>query len=348
MKRKLLSTIMAFVGSVASLPVSAADCPLSSLAPAGLNPLPGNRNCIPGNCLIDKFHFQWWTSYEYFGPPFPQQSYYWNANNQWSPKNVELGSDGIHLFIRPQDMGGPGQPKPSAAEIVAIFKEDGVTPAEMGYGDYLVTATIKTAASWDKLDPNVAFGVFTYERLGTNGTGSGTKENPYRELDLAEISHWGYAGPLLPPSPPADPPKSCVTPRGNKLIDPRLCTGNSQFTVQLWDKLQANLHRYSINSGANTVTLVMSWDGANTPVTFKQYDGTYDLASLSLPSAPPPNNQWTTSDAQNPYVPATNCERFHLNLWMGDYPDAAGGFNPPPATLPQEVVVTNFEFSPKK
>jgi hypothetical protein len=90
---------------------------------------------------------------------------------------------------------------------------------------------------------------------------------------------------------------------------------------------------------------------ANKPVTFKQYDGSYDLASLRST----PNNQWTTSgnpndptDGQNPYVPATNCESFHLNLWMGNYPDAVNNFNPPPASLPQEVVVTNFEFSPKQ
>ena len=99
----------------------------------------------------------------------------------------------------------------------------------------------------------------------------------------------------------------------------------------------------------------MSWHDANKPVTFKQYDGSYDLSSLSSPSAPPPNNEWTTSGAdnepkegQNPYVPATNCERFHLNLWMGNYPDAVDNFNPPPASLPQEVVVTNFQFMAKQ
>ena len=34
----------------------------------------------------------------------------------------------------------------------------------------------------DKLDPNVAFGAFTYERIGTDGTGSGGQNNPFREL----------------------------------------------------------------------------------------------------------------------------------------------------------------------
>ena len=169
----------------------ALDCPLSSLAPAGLAPIAGQ--CATPNCLISKFGYQWWTSYNYFAPPFPQQQ----LNNQWSPMNTTDDAEGLHLFIQPQDTGRG--PKPSAAEIVAMFNADGF-PVPMGDGDYLVTATIKMALSWDKLDPNVAFGAFTYEHLGTDGTGSGGQNNPFRELDLAEISHWGYAGPLLPPS----------------------------------------------------------------------------------------------------------------------------------------------------
>jgi hypothetical protein len=44
-------------------------------------------------------------------------------------------------------------------------------------------------------------------------------------------------------------------------------------------------------------------------------------------------------------VPATNCERFHLNFWLGNY-TARQIPNPPPRTLPQEILVTNFEFRP--
>jgi hypothetical protein len=320
---------------------AAADpsCPAASLAPAGLAPLSGAQ-CSTPNCLINFKGYQWWTSYDYFGPPFPQNSYFWNANNQWSPKNAFVDSAGLHLLIQTQDTGGG--PKPSAAEVVAMFKADG-SQANLGYGDYLVVAQVKSAASWDKLDPNAAFGAFTYERLGTSGTGTGNTNNPYRELDLAEISHWGYAGPTLPPSPPNPLPPSCVTPSGNPLLDPRLCTGNSQFTLQLWDDASDNLHRYSINPGVNTVTLVMQWHGANQPVSFAQYDGAWNFENLSQAT---PSNQWTTSAADNPFIPATSCERFHLNFWQGNFPDVANGFNPPPATIPQEVVVTDFEFQP--
>jgi len=152
-------------------------------------------------------------------------------------------------------------------------------------------------------------------RVGT-GAGNGTTENPNRELDLTETSHWGYDGPLLPPSPPAPPPASCLTPSGKSLLDPRLCTGNSQFTLQIWDKAPDNLHRYSLNTGVKTITLVMQWHGANQPVSFAQYDGSYTLETLPATA----NNQWTTVDADNPFIPATACERFHLNFLDGQLP----------------------------
>jgi hypothetical protein len=99
------------------------------------------------------------------------------------------------------------------------------------------------------------------------------------------------------------------------------------------------------------MTLVMEWHGANQPVTFKQYDDAFTFANLPAT----PDNQWppdgSTPDSQNKYVPATNCERFHLNFWFGNYsakrPDPDDP-NPPPSKLPQELVVTNFEFRPFK
>jgi hypothetical protein len=72
------------------------SCPTSSLAPAGLAPLNGAQ-CTTPNCLINFKGYQWWTSYDYFGPPFPQKSYFWNANNQWSPKNAIVDGAGLHF-----------------------------------------------------------------------------------------------------------------------------------------------------------------------------------------------------------------------------------------------------------
>ena len=97
--------------------------------------------------------------------------------------------------------------------------------------------------------------------------------------------------------------------------------------------------------GPPPVSWVWQWRGANQPVSFAQYDGAWNFGNLSQAT---PSNQWTTSAADNPFIPAASCERFHLNFWRGNFPDAANGFNPPPATIPQEVVVTDFEFQPFK
>jgi hypothetical protein len=271
------------------------------------------ESCAWGNyadgtgCLLSFAGFKWWTSCEFFS-----SSGFWNANNVWSPRNASVDGEGLHLFVR-KDNVGQGE-RFMAGEVVALFNDDG-TAAALSYGTYLVTARVKTAASWDKLDPNVAFGVFTYERER-----GGDTNNPGRELDLAEISHWGT--------------------KCNGI--PALCVGNSQFTLQIWDALPENLHRYTIANNVNEVTLVMEWVGANQPVTFKQYDGSFTLTTLPAN----PNNQWTTSVAQNPFAPANGCQRFHLNLWMGNYLDnKEKGFNNPPEA-PQEVVITNFQSRP--
>lgn len=303
-----------------------ASCPTSELAPDGLDPLPDNGQCSSGSdCLLNFKGFKWWTSFNFRGESFPDKSYYWNdaLKTAFAPANAFVDAAGLHLTIQNQDLGGGS--KPAGAEVVAMFGANG-SPANLGYGKYLVTATAKTASTWDALDLNAAFGVFTFERIGT-GAGTGTMNNPSREIDLAEISHWGW--------PPND--SSCP----KQTDPPQLCQGNAQFTLQNWWENKAdNVHRYSIAKTAQTVTLVMTWRGQSQPVTFQQYNGSFTLKNLPAKAA----NQWTTSSDQNIFVPATNCERFHLNLWMGNY---RGNVSPhlPPKTLPYEVVVTNFEFS---
>jgi len=210
-----------------------------------------------------------------------------------------------------------------------MYQQDGVTPARLGYGTYLVAVRIPstTAASFDDLDPNVAFGAFTYQK-----DKSGDTNNPYRELDLAEISRWGH-------------PKG--KPVCDEVIDPRLCEQNTQFTLQRWNAHTENLHRYTIAPGVKEVTLVMEWPGAQKPVTFRQYNGLFTLAALES-QKPEAAHTWTTSEAQNPYVPASGCQRFHLNLWQGKHrengKDIQGDYPPPTNGQPQEIIVTNFEY----
>jgi hypothetical protein len=299
-------------GAAATVEASSDTSTAAAAGCAAPNFAPVPAQCGTASCLVTFAGYQWWTEYNYFPPP----TYFYNNNNAWAPKNVTVDAEGLHLFVRQQDLGAGLQW--AAGEATTALNLDG-SVANLGYGTYLVTAKVKTASSWSALDPNVAFGAFTYERNRT-----GTASNPGRELDLAEVSRWGHA--------------SGTTCR----ISPReLCPGNSQFTIQNWDAQADNLHRYTINE-VGTITLVMKWTGANQPVTFSQYDGAYTLDTVG---AATPANTWTTAANQNQFIPADGCQQFHLNLWMGNFTDARNGYNPPPNGV-QEVVVTNFQYRP--
>jgi hypothetical protein len=311
--------------------VTAGQCPRPNFAPQP-------NFCGTPDCLVTFAGYRWWTEYDFFS-----SSGFWNQNNVWSPRNVEVRNNQLHLYVREQDtpnsQGNCCVRQWTAGEAVTALNLDG-TDAKLGYGTYLVAARVASAPSWDAMDPNVAFGVFTYER-----DGKGNRNNPHRELDLAEVSRWGRRG----------DEQQC---RQEHRVEPsKLCEGNAQFTLQLWnanpEEGLPNLHRYTV-IGANEITLVMIWPGAQQPVTFKQYSGLHSLDTLPATA----NHEWITPAARNPWVPADGCQQFHLNLWMGNFIeserrrdsatgplDPKGGFNPAPATV-QEVVVTNFQYRP--
>jgi hypothetical protein len=304
---------------------------------------------------VDFKGYRWWTSFQYYGPRdtpqtpnpvFPWGGFFYNGGlrTAFAPKHAFLAGDGLHLKIDTTNLGGGSVT--AGGEAVLMFNADADnSEANLGYGDYLVTAKLLTSA-WASLDPNAAFGAFTYERIGRGDSGPPT--NPHREIDLAEISRWGWN---------QNPPPVCP----NTGSSEPLCHGNAQFALQPWEKRDeanppqwSNLNRYAISPGVDTITLVMRWRGANQPVAFEQYNGAVTFGDLNKQLPPQPSNKFTSAAAQNKFVPATNCERFHLNFWMGFYNnDKARGCNdrsgncppnPPPSTLPQEVVVTNFEF----
>jgi len=269
------------------------------------------KYCGSDDCLIKFGDYWWWTNYQYTGSP----NWFSNQGQAWSPRNPYVDSEGLHLIVKKDDLGGGLHWM--ASEVVAVYHADKRTLAKTGYGTYLVSAKVKSAPSWSQLDKNVAFGLFTYQR-----DNSGSPQNPYRELDLAEISRWG-------------------TPPNKNVSDQRLATGNAQFAIQSWDKLPENLKRYTIEDGVKEITLVMKWTNANTPVTFSQYNGTYSLDNLPAK----PNNTYTTTSSQNPFIPNDACQLFHMNLWMGNYGE--GDVHPGPSNNQnQEVVVTKFDYRP--
>lgn len=304
------------------LPAEAAS---SSLLTKGLgscpipNFTPNNQFCNPKSCLVDFAGYKWWTLYHYD----PNNGYYYNGGLQtiFAPQNVSVDGEGLHLRITRQDLGGGTQW--TGAEAVAVQNADG-SQANLGFGTYLVSARIKSASSFSQMDKNVALGLFTYQKDKSNN-----QNNPYRELDLAEISRWGNA-----PGTPID--QCTASPKS-------LCEGNAQFAVQLWNKSPDNVHRYTIAEGVSEMTLVMEWTAANSPVTFKQYNGLFTLETLP----PAPDNVFTTSADQNKFIPDSDCQRFHMNYWMGNFAQAVKGLNPGPSNgQPQEVVITNFQYQP--
>lgn len=295
--------------STLALAQEESSCPFPNLTP-------DTQFCEPRTCLLDFAGFQWWTNYQFDR----HNGYYYNGGLRtvFSPRNAFVDSEGLHLRIKKDNVGGGLEW--TGSEVVAVRNADG-TPASLGFGTYLVNLKLKSAASWNELDRNVAVGLFTYQK-----DKSGDDKNPYRELDLAEISRWGH-----------------VAGTACNNVDPRLCEGNSQFALQLWNAKSENLHRYTIDGSVSEITLVMVWSGANQPVTFRQYNGGFNLDNLPAN----PDNEFTTSADQNPFVPDSECERFHMNFWLGNFGESKNGKNPGPSNnQDQEVVITNFQYRP--
>lgn len=285
------------------------SCPKPNLTPGG------GKFCNPSNCLVDFAGYKWWTLYHYD----PVNGYYYNGGLKtiFAPQNVSVDSEGLHLRITKQDLDpdGPDGKKWSGAEAVAVQNSDG-TQANLGFGTYLVSMKVKSAPSWSELDPNVALGLFTYQK-----DKSGDEINPYREIDLAEISRWG--------DPCSAKPEVCAM------------GGNAQFALQIYDYPPLSVHRYTIADNVDEITLVMEWTAAHQPVTFKQYNGLFTLETLP----PTPDNVFTSTEDQNPFVPDSDCQRFHMNFWMGNFGKTVKGLNPGPKES-QEVVITNFQHQP--
>jgi hypothetical protein len=325
-----------------------APCPTNQLAPLGIEPAGVSPHC-PTGCLVDFKGYKWWTAFQYVGANY-NNSYYYNGGLKtiFAPEHVFLGNDGLHLRVN-NDIDLGGGKVWSGAEAVLMFRGDN-DEANLGYGDYLITAKLLTASAWDALDPNVAVGVFTYERYGAFPTSPrGTSANPWREIDLAEISRWGW-----------NHMGSCpFSGTSGQFDQSTLCRGNAQFAIQDFTQASDSVQRYDIGA-VDTITLVMRWRKGGQPATFERYAGAYTLDTLPPPvdvpwnpgQTPSAKNLKTQTAANlNEFIPQAGdasppaCERFHVNFWMGNFRQTSNGLNPPPGSR-QEIVITNFEFRP--
>ena len=264
---------------------------------------------------------------------FNTQTGYYNGGLRtiFPPNNVSLGTDGfLHLKVAEQDncRDGTGSIVWCRAEAVVMFFDDANgKQANLGYGDYLVEAKLVSPplATWADYDPNVAFGVFTYERPM-----SGTDNNPNREIDLAEVSRWGWdhSGPVT----------KCpyYGKYDGKFNLQELCNGNAQFALQDY-RLKAGMVKRYVVGPTKEITLIMRWRAGK--VTFEEYN----VGGLTLKgSLPNPDYIWETpNDSREPtkdlsaFVPTDtrpggelSCQRFHINVWLGNFPQSKNGLNP--------------------
>jgi hypothetical protein len=387
-----LSGLASFVAAQA-----AEDCTPNNLAPWGIEPsgaLPtdqrvSNPHCKdkngPNGCLISFKDFKWWTGFNYVGQYY-NNAYYYNGGlyTAFAPEHAFVDDQGLHLVIyNDVDLGDPNNHAPwTGGEAVLMFKgSDTNNPVSLTYGDYLVTAK-PISGNFQTLDPNVALGIFTYERYGQPPAGAancggnckafpwptfGPSANPSREIDLAEISRWGW---------------NQTT--GNCPFDNRnrvgvfnlnvLCKGNAQFAIQDFSQNVDSVQRYDIGS-SQEVTLVLRL--RKDSVKFEKYTGSFNLKNL--PSTK--QEKWSTPQPltipQNgdfdvllpvgqglglkQFIPVlhqpnvnnspTTCAQFHINFWLGDnisnLDTNSNNPHPPPTTmLKQEVIITNFEYNP--
>jgi len=196
-------------------------CPTRELAPLGLAPVP--NQCATADCLVLFKGYKWWTSYAYNKVEFFTN---YGLGTPFAPNHVFIDGSSQNMVLKADnDINLGGGNIWSGAEAVLMFDQNN-NEANLGYGNYLVTAklTMPGSSSFDALDPNVAFGVFTYERLGPfpYEKKTGTPENPQRELDLAEISRWGHARGT-----------TCTFhDRDGNFDTSRLCPGDAQFALR--------------------------------------------------------------------------------------------------------------------
>jgi hypothetical protein len=172
----------------------------------------------------------------------------------------------------------------------------------------------------------------------------------------------------------------------DKFFSQILCRGNAQFATQQVPRSAISVQRYDI--GSNTeVTLVMQWRAGQVTF-LKYNSGNIHLGALpsapdetwtkqsQVPANAPvpanPNFKIATPTVPNnptspdslevfipdptivtenpPYTPkpTRSCARFHLNIWLGNFPMGTSSGNPGPTNgLKQEVIITNFEYEPK-
>jgi hypothetical protein len=377
---------------------AAEDCTEQNLAPWGFAATGNtphapnsvtNPHCInkygdqqQNGCFVTFKGYQWWTTFNYVGQYY-NNSFYYNGGlfTPFAPEHAYVDSDGLHLLINNDVwLGDPNNPPntfPFTGGEVVLMKDSSGNIVSLTYGDYLVTAKPVSSINFQTLDVNVALGMFTYERFGPPPNGAancdgncgnfpwptfGPSANPSREIDLAEISRWGWD------QTTANCPFNNRTPV-NQFNLSVLCKGNAQFATQDFSQKADSVQRYDIGSNQE-VTLVMRLKKDS--VEFLKFNG----GGIHLDKLPnTPATSWSSPDplkipqgdqfkvsvpgGLKNFIPVLNqandknspttCAQFHINFWLGNnIPNLnSGQSNPhPPPTLKQHIIITNFQYNP--
>jgi hypothetical protein len=283
--------------------------------------------CTSPNCTVQFAGYTWWTNFH-----ANYNSWYFENSQAWNPAGVTVDENGLKLTEQQADMGDGKTDTWTSAEAVLLKNPDG-SAASIGYGEYFVT--VKSDTSWDKQDKNLVFGAFTYQRDAGPGL------NSKRELDMIELSQWGY-----------DPKKDGACPAGwqNHPVLKKTCSGNAQFALQPWETTPDDIERFSVSSG-NLMTLYMNWKASNQPVEFRVYSGEVTQDNISSVT---PVKTWTTPASINSQVPddsnqvgATKCVRFHLNFYRQTALNQNSGIAAAPSdSSPHFVTITKFNYIP--
>ena len=186
----------------------------------------------------------------YYGPG--PNNFTNSSSSVWVDEN-----DDLHLTVK--DYGGTWY----STEVALV--------EPLGYGDYIFT----TEGRLDLLDPNVVFGLFTWQ-YGPCWDDSYLWWGPYNEFDI-EFSRWGSAG----------------------------SSHNAQFVAQPWD-WYGNVSRfYATFSEGEITSHAIRW--LHDRVECRSWrGGPIDEAPENM------IHSWTYS---GPHVPRPEQPRVHLNLW---------------------------------
>ncbi len=325
-----------------------------------------------GRVDLDFAGYIWNANYRW-----SQDSGNYSDGQLFSPNQAQLVPGGLQLKLTPTTLDN-GTKSTTSADLELVGKVGDSKPFHPGYGQYLVSATgnFNQLASTNGLFG--AFTYENLSGIGYFDGNKITRLPNSVIKDLKPgyaVSSTNYLGnSLLPDDTKIDRiasgivhlDKSSINNPGNYphsiyftdnrlknahreldtievVRDPNTPGTNAQFTLQPWNALPGppypNVNRFSVGD-TTQITVWMDWKGPNKPVTFKEYNGLYNMSDLPAT----PSYEWKTGDKdhppdQDPFIPDDGLQTYHLILWYAHWLGAA-------PTTTQTVTVANFQYKP--